>query len=165
MNAITNQIKLVIELDELLNEVGHGILEDAKLQRIDVLISQKMKDIDRCKDMRMNLYEAYNDNLINREEYDKMRQKYTTQLEAEEAALCRLREEYAKEQEISSINTDWIQEFKRFQGVTELTRELVVTLIDKVYVYEDKRVKIEFNYRNELEYIYELREEKTKEVG
>jgi DNA invertase Pin-like site-specific DNA recombinase len=165
MNAITNQIKLVIELDELLNEVGHGILEDAKLQRIDVLISQKMKDIDRCKDMRMNLYEAYNDNLINREEYDKMRQKYTTQLEAEEAALCRLREEYAKEQEISSINTEWIQEFKRFQGVTELTRELVVTLIDKVYVYEDKRVKIEFNYRNELEYIYELIEEKTKEVG
>ena len=36
---------------------------------------------------------------------------------------------------------------------------------NKVYVYEDKRVKIEFNYRNELEYIYELIEEKTKEVG
>lgn len=165
LNAITNQIKLVVELDDLLREVGRGILEDARLKRLDLLISQKYKDIDRCKDMRMSLYEAYNDNLINREEYDKMRQKYTLQLEAEEAALIRLRDEYAKEEETSSINTSWIQEFKKFHGVTELTRELVVTLIDKIFIYEDKRVKIEFNYRNEFEFISTLLQERKKEVG
>ena len=165
LNAIANQIKLVVELDELLQDVGRGILEDAKLKKIDILITQKHKDIDRYKELRMGLYEAYNDNLISREDYDKMREKYAEQIETEEAVLVRLREEYAREKESSSINTGWIHEFKKFHGVTDLTRELVVTLIDRIFVYEDKRVKIEFNYRNEFDYISTLLLERKKEVG
>ena len=37
-----------------------------------------------------------------------------------------------------------------------LTREMAVTLVDKIYVYEDKRLKIEFNYRDEIAYDQEL---------
>ena len=165
MNAISNQINLIVELDELLQDAGRGILEDAKLKKLDILIEQKHKDIDRYKELRMSLYEAYNDNLIDRQDYDKMREKYALQIDAEESALIRLREEYAREEASSSINTSWIQEFIKFHGVTDLTRELVVTLIDKIFVYEDKRVKIEFNYRNELEYISTLLQERKKEVG
>ena len=165
MNAITNQINLIVELDELLKDAGRGILEDAKLKKLDILIAQKHKDIDRYKELRMGLYEAYNDNLIDRQDYDKMREKYALQIDAEESALIRLREEYAREEASSSINTGWIQEFIKFHGVTDLTRELVVTLIDRIFVYEDKRVKIEFNYRNEFEYISTLLQERKKEVG
>ena len=165
MNAITNQINLIVELDELLKDAGRGILEDAKLKKLDILIAQKHKDIDRYKELRMGLYEAYNDNLIDRQDYDKMREKYALQIDAEESALIRLREEYAREEASSSINTSWIQEFIKFHGVTDLTRELVVTLIDRIFVYEDKRVKIEFNYRNEFEYISTLLQERKKEVG
>ena len=69
------------------------------------------------------------------------------------------------EEESSSIKTNWIQQFIRFKGASELTREIVVTLIDRVYVYEDKRVRIDFNFKNEYEVISKLVEEKLKEVG
>ena len=41
----------------------------------------------------------------------------------------------------------------------------MVTLIDRVYVYEDKRVRIDFNFKNEYEIISKLVEEKLREVG
>ena len=52
----------------------------------------------------------------------------------------------------------------RFNGVEELTRELVVTFIDRIYIYENKRIKIDFNYRNELSNMQELLEQKAKEA-
>ena len=71
------------------------------------------------------------------------------------------REIVAKEE----TNTGWIQQFIQFQGITELTREVVVTLIDRIYVYEDKRIKIDFNYRNEIAYYQDLINQKSKEVS
>ena len=85
--------------------------------------------------------------------------KYTGFIEAAEAAVRKLNEQRT---EILSGSTDrsWIEQYVRFQGITELTREAVVTLIDKVYVYEDKRIKIDFNYRDEIAYYQELLQKK-----
>ena len=42
---------------------------------------------------------------------------------------------------------------------------MVVTLVDKIYVYEDKRLKIEFNYRDEIAYDQELLKQLEQAVG
>lgn len=163
LNAITNQINLVVELNKLLDEVGLKAITGEKLKRLDLLITQKHKDIDRCKEMRMNLYEALGDNLIERSDYESMRKRYSEKIEAEERVLNSLVQRYAEEKENVSMNISWIQEIIKFHGVKELTRELIVTMIDKIYVYEDKRVRIEFNYRNEFSYMQDLLQAKVKE--
>ena len=43
-----------------------------------------------------------------------------------------------------------------FKGIAELTREVVVTLIDRIYIFEDKHIRINFNFRNELAYYQEI---------
>ena len=63
------------------------------------------------------------------------------------------------------MDKSWIMQFIKFQGITELTREAVVTLIDRIYVYEDKRIRIEFNYRNEIAAYQEILQKTAKEVG
>lgn len=50
-------------------------------------------------------------------------------------------------------------QFIKFKGISELTREVVVTLVDRIYVYEDKRIRIEFNYRNEIAAYQEIFQE------
>ena len=112
----------------------------------------------------MKLYEALSDDLINREEYDKMRAKYTQLIEEGTKALVELKERRSRE--LRDHNTDnlWLQQFARYQGAAELNREMVAALVDKVYVYEDKRIKIDFNYRNELAYYLEILQEKAEEV-
>ena len=40
-----------------------------------------------------------------------------------------------------------------------------MALIDRIYIYEDKRVVIEFNYKNEIAYYSEIVNAALKEVG
>jgi site-specific DNA recombinase len=107
----------------------------------------------------MKLYEALNDNLINRDEYEKMRSRYTGMIEETENVIRQL----SAEREKSLTNTaprDWMTSVAKFKGLTELSREVVVTLVDKIYVYEDKRIRIDFNFRNELAYYKEILRQK-----
>ena len=45
---------------------------------------------------------------------------------------------------------NWVMQFVKYQDIKELSREAVVTMIDRIYVYEDGRIKIDFNYRDEI---------------
>ena len=56
----------------------------------------------------------------------------------------------------------WISRVLKFQSLRELSREAVVTMIDRVYVYDGGRIRIDFNFRDELAACLELLE---KEAG
>ena len=58
-----------------------------------------------------------------------------------------------------------MEQYAKYRDLPELTREAVVALIDKVIVYEDKRIDIRFNYKNEIAYYSEIVEAAMKEVG
>ena len=45
-----------------------------------------------------------------------------------------------------------------FASLRELDRRLLVALVDKVFIYEDKRVEIVFRYRDEFERAREIAE-------
>lgn len=165
LHAISNQIQMIVELDKLVQDIGMKSIDQVRLKRLDVMIAQKEQDMDHDKEFRMKLYEALNDDLIDRDEYEKMRMKYTKQIEDTEKAISKL--QIQREDILSNNATDnsWIMQFIKFQGLTELSHEAVVTLIDRIYVYEDKHIRIEFNYRNELAAYQEILQEKAKEVS
>ena len=44
----------------------------------------------------------------------------------------------------------WLDEFRENMEIEKLDRMLLISLIDKILMYEDKRVEIVFKYRNEM---------------
>ncbi|MCI8471492.1 MAG: recombinase family protein [Clostridiales bacterium] len=165
LHAVTGQIQMIVELNQLVQDIGLHRIDQIRLGRVDVMIAQKEQDLERDKEFRMRLYEALNEDLIDRDEYNKMRMKYTRQIEDTEKAINKLQLQRTEISSNHSTDNNWIMQFIKFQGITELTREVVVTLIDHIYVYEDKRIRIEFNYRNEIAAYQEILEKKAKEVG
>ena len=94
-----------------------------------------------------------------------MKAKYNKRITEAETAL---RELYASKAEAianTGESTLWIEQFLKFDGVSELSREMVFTLIDKVYVYEDKHIRIDFNYRNEIAFILDTLQKQNMEVS
>ena len=162
LRALSKQIDIIIEMESLLKAVGQNRIEDTRIKRLDLAIAQKNKDLDGYKDFRMKLYEALNDDLINREEYNKMREKYNAMIFETEAVIYKLSAE--RQNALSNTNSnDWMRMFAKFKDISNLSREAVITLIDRIYIFEDKHIKIDFNFRNELEYYQELL--KQKEVS
>mgnify|MGYP003307048353 CR=1 FL=1 len=165
MRAIKNQINLVIEMKQLLEEVNHNEILSVKIRRLDLLIAEKNKEIDKQKDFRMKLYEALSDGLIERDEYDAMRKRATATIEAGEAAIEKLDAERAEIIAKSTKNLTWLEQFAKYQSYAKLTREIAVAFIDKVTVYEDKTVHIDFNYRDEIASYQEILKTISQEVG
>ena len=165
LHAVVNQINMIVEMDQLLRDIGANDIQSIRVKRLDMMIAQKHKDIDGYQDFRMNLYEAFCDQLIERDEYDKMRSKYGQMIADAQNAVKKLEQERHGIVSTQNVHSGWIQQFVQYQGITELTREVVVTLIDRIYVYEDKRIRIDFNYRDEIKYYQELLRQKAKEVG
>lgn len=166
LNALRVQIKTVVELDILLTSIQVNSLQTARMKKIQVQIETKEKELIGYKEFKSRLMEALNDNLIDRDEFTMMRDKYRRLEEECSAAIEALYEKLSDMSVGGSSERSWVEQYVKFQDITELTREAVVAMIDKVIVYNDKRIEIAFNYRNEIAYYTELAEEanKMKEV-
>ena len=44
----------------------------------------------------------------------------------------------------------WLEQFARFKNVNLITREVIVSLVEKIYIYEENEVEVVFNYRDEF---------------
>ena len=165
LHALTNQINMIVEMEQLMEEIGQSNIWNVKITRLDRMIAQKENEADGYRDFRMKLYEALREELIDRDEYAKMRQKYTQSIEEAEAAIQKLKEERSALLASTGVDCGWIEQFVKYREISELTREVVVTLIDRIYIYEDKHIKIDFNYRDEIAYYQEILKTTAKEVG
>mgnify|MGYP003520448987 CR=1 FL=1 len=165
INALNYHINLIIELDNLICDIGQKDIMNIRVKRFDAMIFQKEKDKDNWMNYKVKLYEALTDNLIDSEEYEKMRLKYSELIKGAEQAVFELKKQ--RNEIISSVNTDrkWISQFLQYQGITELTREMAVAVIDRIYIFEDKRIKLDFRYRDEFEDYKEALKQIVKEVG
>lgn len=165
LHAINNQVRIVVEMEQLLQEVNQKDIAGVRMKHLDLMITQKERDVEGYQEFRMKLYEALQDELIDRDEYEKMRKKYTQMIEEAQTVLSRWRKE--RQEVFSDTNRDdsWIAQFSRFNGLKELTREAVVSLIDRIDILEDKQIKVSFNYRDEIAYYQDLIMQAKKEVG
>ena len=49
----------------------------------------------------------------------------------------------------------WIESFKKRKNITKLTREIIIELIDCIYVHEGGEITIKFKFEDEYERILE----------
>ena len=136
-----------------------------KLKRIELLITEKENERDKHQDTSMNLYDSYVEELISREEYRSMKEKYVMKIKECEAAIKELEEQRRQVIEDTQGSNSWIYQFIKYKDMDELSHEIVVALIDRIDIYEDKRIQITFNYKNEFLELVNNVNELRKEVS
>lgn len=165
LRAISGQIDMIVEMERLLSEIGLDNIRASRLKRMDVMIAEKTQEIETTKDFRMKLVEAYRDDLIDKSEYDMMRMKYSQMIESSQNGLSALMEQRRQLNEETTGARSWVESFLKYRDSRKLTREMVATLVNKIEVFEDKRLKIRFNYKDEMASIQEALASAAKEVG
>ena len=156
LNAINLQISLVADLKKMADELGEGKLKIHRMRKYEILIANKEKEIEENKEYRLKLYESMVDGIINHDEYVQLRQRYTRRIEEAQASVEKANEELEKINAGLADTGTWMDSFLKYHELTELSRDIVVTLIDKIYIYEDKRIEILFNFRSEFKSLTEF---------
>lgn len=106
--------------------------------------------------------------VLDAEEYACLKETYNLEYERlaeeEHTVMC---QETQLDHQIDSAKK-WINALKRYQRIPVVDRELLDLLIDKIYVFSDKRIRIELKYKDPfapfMEFLEEVREV-DKRVG
>ena len=117
---------------------------------VDTKIRKTEREIVSAKEDERTKYVEYREGIIPQSEYVayKMRQ------EGRLKDLSRQREELeAERKNLNTVSGKYLAAARallRLKSGRELTREMVESLIQKIYVYPGKRIEVEFAYTNEL---------------
>ena len=128
------------------------------LKKLEVQIWQRKPELDgkiarlqakteRNTEYRKRAYEQFMDDILSKEEYLELKQMYENENRQYQKELAVLRQEEQKQQETVNQAKTWMEHFNR-RKLTEkqLTRDVLVELIDKIYVYPDQKIDIYFKF-------------------
>lgn len=121
-----------------------------------LLLEKQIKQINNAID---NLYERRVKEIIEEEDYTRMYDKYTLERAELKDTMKELKEEQLKPKQ----NVDIKKIVKEFVSFKEVTREMLVSLVDRIEISQDKEITIyyKFNILNVAELQDQNQEEST----
>ncbi|MDR1116957.1 MAG: recombinase family protein [Oscillospiraceae bacterium] len=155
MDAVKNQIAYVLDIEASLEFIRSLPYQKRNIAMLNSQIADRQKEIKSCEKYKRSLYEDYKSGIISKDDHTQFGSDYTERIEELRQAVERL----AQETELLLNNTGshkWIEEFKRFRMITELSRELAVSLIERIDIYDGKRISIRFRYNDKIKTAQEI---------
>ncbi len=152
---VQQHITDVIDLSELLDLTDAAQLQKANVKKIQERLDKKQKEIERCQKLLLSLYESLTDGIIDRQEYQDLKKTYTRRLDEAEKQADAFRLEMNREIDCVS-DRGWMEQFRKYQGVTKLERSIAVSLIDRILIYRERRVEIVFRWHDEYQRLIDL---------
>ena len=118
-----------------------------------------MSELEKIKKRKREIYEDFKDELIGKEEYISYREDYLTAEKNLEKKIQISKEEVQGHEKEDILQNARIRKLLDTRSITELTRGIVVEMVDCIYVYEGKKIKIVYNFSDELESLFKVTHE------
>lgn len=165
LETIKLHIALFVDMKEELKQLNKN--SAIKVQTKETL--RKIKELqlqeDRISRIRASLYDDYKDGLLTSEEFVEMRDVYSKQLDDIRSELKSLEEDKNYREVDVKASGVWSKAVKQFKNPQEVTRELVEAVIDRIYVFDDEKVKITFKCMDEFERLEDEIRKRKEEVA
>ncbi len=147
LKSTQQHIQDVIDLAKLLELTDTARLQQAKTAKLRARLERKQQEIDHCQRLLRSLHENLADGLIDEQDFKEWRNSYRQQRAEAEAQMEALREEIDRELQPK----DWMEQFRRQGNITVLDRRLVVSLIERVMIFRDRRVEIVYRWQDDFQ--------------
>ena len=118
--------------------------DDIRLKIVDKQLVKLKSDIEYYNNLKVKVYRDYVDNTISKDDYLNLNSRFQEAKERYEKALSTLEE---KQKRLLTGQVDlqtWIDEIAQYRDVSSLNRNMVVSLIDSVQVFENGSVQVNF---------------------
>ncbi len=154
--SLKEHIANILDVERVLQYIETLPIHREEVQKADAQLVKKQEEISRYSRLKKTLYESLSDGLIDKEEYLELKSGYDMKIADAKTASEKLKEELEGLLQNRTGTSLWIEGFKKYQNITELTRHIAVTLIERILVFEDSRIEIRFRYQYDYERALEL---------
>lgn len=151
--VIRSQIKLAVDMKKLLTRFNQSSVYQKRVSRLQKEIQSYEKKAKRITALKNTLFESLDSGMISKEDFIYRKERYYAERIGIKEELRRLEKELAQYTGELTARNKWLASFERFSRESVLTREMMLELVDRVWVWADNRFEVVLNFRNELELI------------
>ena len=159
--TVRHQIDLLLDVDKALRQFENLSWEKHKLKQLDASIEIQEEVVRKNNTLRLGIYEDLRAGLLDRSEYESLKKELAERIAEATAAIEKLNKEKREILDGVSKQQSWIEQFRQYENVTELTRPMVIHLIERINIFEDSHMEIVFRHRNQIEEILRFISEQT----
>lgn len=165
LKQVKLQIDLAVEASSLLEQLKQSDRHLAAHRQKKRQVEQIRDELCRQVYLKTSSYEDMKQGILTKEEYLSAKERYIGKISELETELDNKQTELNDFEQCMGGENQWLKAFLNFRDAKELTRDMAVSLLERVEVYQDKRIHIQFRFRNEYEYLMSQLAERGEDCG
>lgn len=151
LKEIKTWIDLMTSYSEIMDVMDEMNINYEQVVEYDSQIGVLRNEYNKYYGLKSGLLSDLREGLIDKEEFDEFHSLYTKKCDELELAINNQKALVKKMFQNGVAAKAQLDRYRESKDLGELTRELLVTMVSKVYVYEGKKLDIVFRFSNELE--------------
>ena len=168
LSAIQAQIALVANIADVVAEVNKQSIICDESSILEKQFKEKMSELDKITHTIDSLYMDWKCGDITKEDYARMKAKFGAKVEEIKSIIANIEAEIESNSQNIGEDAPYLKTFLKYQNIKDLTRGLLVELIDTIYIHENNEITIKFKfdkqYKRIMEFI-EINQVSTEEIG
>ncbi|MFQ9515800.1 MAG: recombinase family protein [Eubacterium sp.] len=149
LNDFNKIVESIHNLKEMIEENTKAVKKSQS--SLSSQLAKIESDIQKIQRDKLSSYQDYKDGIISRDDFSEYSKLCEKKLEQSSNRKQLLEEKMtSNNDEIKGYQNSWISNLLETGKVDKLDRDIVVQMIDKIYVYDDKTIKIVYNFSDEL---------------
>ena len=151
LTTLQSQISLAVSMDELLQDINSNGKKRKATEQLESILQQKQNERRKCSNILTDLYPDWKAGMISQEQYVALRERYDKEIATIDSAIAEISERIQNASEGVDGDNDFIRSFKKYKNIQKLTREVLVELVNTIYVHEGGEITVELKYRDAFE--------------
>lgn len=162
--AVKNRIDEVINMETLLSFVDNAAYLKIRVQNLSLQLGQRENEMKQYELYKKALYEALVEKTISKSDYTSFYNDYTHEYEQAEEQLKAIHNEIEVILNNKDENSVFIDSFKKYHNLKELSRSVVIDLINTITINSSKEIIVSFSYSSEFAILKAILETSQKEA-
>jgi len=151
LDVINKHIGTLMDLERITREINKSKKIVDFAINYDRAIKLKIDKIQKFKNLKYEIYTSWKIGEISKDDYQFAADKQTAMIEQLQSEKEQLEKDKSVEDDIRGNKFKWLEDAIAVGQFKKLSRTVIVTMIDNIYVTKEKGVKIVFKYGNEFE--------------
>lgn len=151
LKLLQEHIRMLLELDSIMHTIQNASMAKLSVKKAGDRMAAVDAELSRYRRLKVSAYEDLQEGLLSKEDYLDIKSQYEVRITDLETAKEQIRRELDLYLKNGDSQQRWIQEFLEHRNIRSLSRSVAVECIDRIYIYEDKRIEVTFTHMQDYQ--------------
>lgn len=151
LHEIQGQISMISSAEAIIQAADGLAKEQFQIRFLNQQLCSLQAEIERYSELNAKLYQDLKEQVVGNDEYQELHNRFLRKITNAKKAADEISEQKKRLDIVGTYQNNWQNAFMKYQNVQNLERKMVISLLDRVVVYDKNRVEICFRFQDEMQ--------------